>query len=642
MKKTVLTFIGIAAMTAVAFGQNNLKHEILYTLGKNDTIVETKFTLNTKDVRYYAVFKDKTTQIEKLVLNDKTISTANEFMIENINLFEYNLPVYKTSKNDGFYCHISGKEYGPYEEAYIKRVDKGQRYDYKSGFYIQFKQMGLWFVKLPDDRIIGPFNVKWEDDIRELFYDDLTKSYIITLIVENRDRVSYFNGKEFYRQNHYNDNIEEVFTNKYGFCLVRTNATWKYYLNGNKIDESKSYLFEGGIAWLNNEENGIAYITNEGININGNLYEIEGAKDTLLSFCFNSKGQFVLAFLRDDKMFVNINGKITTSYDNPYHYIYGFDGGIGFSRIGFSKIEETFDMAMDWDGRFYDSNTDQQLSKSVYERPSINNKGDYIFAYILNGQCYVNMNGKIEGPYKRTWSPQLADNGNYAYWCKEKEKEFVVINGIKQGPYDVASEPILTQNGLFAYWYQNNGQRYFNINGKIEGFYDKYYSYSYGDEIIDPYYNQQNFGIDEKGNYAYVCDKNGKTIVVINGKEYDYMTTRRSPYHGGFYIENNSPLTYHYEIGNGDYTAIENNKIINEHESNSIKKEVTTLTSKDNKHILTCSSQYPYVMIDNKKFGNGLTLAATYNPILNSFRWIVLEGKELVVFEYKLDKDNAQ
>jgi hypothetical protein len=625
MRKTLLMLMFAATVAGSIDAQNNEpKRDVLFTLGENDTVLETKFSFQIKDVRYYSIIKDKTQNLEKLVLNGKVIDTANIFIIENINLFEKTPAYKKYIKEQGYYCVVNGKEYGSYETAYVIANFSKKKYVYSGDYSIAFKQMGQWFVKLPDDRIIGGFTVK-EDKVQhpytvsdeyrvfEVFFDDKSKSNIVSVQCENYDKVSYFNGREFYRRTEYccNGNIEEMICTNNGDCLIRA-FNYKYYINENE---------GGGIV----TEDGIAYLTGEGININGKLHEIDIPEDgSVLSYCFNNKEQYILVYVKNDKMLVNRNGKVIGQYDNPYHYISMFDGGIGFDNNGEYKWLVS---------RFYEHNQGE-IDESLYEKPSMNSKGDYIFAYILNGKCYVNTNGKIEGAYQETWAPQLSDNGTYAYWYKEENgKEYIVINGEKRGPYDLASEPILTKNGLYAYWYQIDGKRYFNINGKIEGFYDKYVSYTYKNETVDPYYNQRKFHIDENGNYLYVCEQNGKTITVINGKKYDNITDLS--------LTNYSPLEYLCKIGYSRFYADENNKIFDErgHDIGGTEARISiqTVTSADSKHIMTYSSEYPYVIIDNKKYGNGKVLAATYYVELNAFRWSVLEGKELVVYEYKLN-----
>ncbi|MDR2653284.1 MAG: hypothetical protein LBC68_13430 [Prevotellaceae bacterium] len=617
-KRTLIAVIFIAFAVQAVFAQENPKRSVLFTLDEN-AIVETKFSFQ-KDIRYYAIIKDKTQNLEKLVLNGKVIDTAFVFMPESINLFGNITPAYKKYiKEQGYYCIANGKEYGSYEEAYIL-----SNYLNRNGVNsIAFKQMGKWFVKLPDDRIVSVYADKNSFDKNDeeiiIWYDDISKNHVISFSQDYPYQTLFFNGKEFIK-NYKGRNIirgggynyeNGMYVHFLGQnCLIDVYFT--YYLNGNKIDKYKYKITETGVAFLDDD----------GININGKYYKTEGTKsdsiNNVLSYCFNNKGQFLLIFLKNDKMFVNLNGKIIGQYDNPNHYISFFDGGIGFGN----------DEEFEWLGtRFYEHNQGE-IDESVYEKPSMNNKGDYIFAYILNGKCYVNVNGKIEGSYERTWSPQLTENGTYAYWGKENGKEFIVINGEKRGPYDLSSEPILTKNGFYAYWYQIDGKRYFNINGKIEGFYDKYISHTYEDETVDPYYNQREFHIDENGNYLYVCEQDGKTITVINGKKYNHITD--------LYLTNYSPLQYKYEIGNATFSAVENNKIVEVNEDNKIKEDVITLTSTDNKDIMTCSSQYPYVIIDNKKYSNGEILAASYCVELNAFRWSVLEGNELVVYEYKL------
>ncbi|MDE7350981.1 MAG: hypothetical protein K2N25_07935 [Muribaculaceae bacterium] len=61
-----------------------------------------------------------------------------------------------------------------------------------------------------------------------------------------------------------------------------------------------------------------------------------------------------------------------------------------------------------------------------------------------------------------------------------------------------------------------------------------------------------------------------------------------------------------------------------------------TLKDTSNRHFLTANGNYDYVMIDDKKFGKGAPINAFYDPLANAFGWVVIEGRNLVLYTYNL------
>ena len=60
------------------------------------------------------------------------------------------------------------------------------------------------------------------------------------------------------------------------------------------------------------------------------------------------------------------------------------------------------------------------------------------------------------------------------------------------------------------------------------------------------------------------------------------------------------------------------------------------LYSSDKEHSFYSSYNYEYVVIDGNRFSKSPALHAWYDKDKNAFIWNAVEGKELVVYEYKL------
>jgi hypothetical protein len=164
----------------------------------------------------------------------------------------------------------------------------------------------------------------------------------------------------------------------------------------------------------------------------------------------------------------------------------------------------------------------------------------YIFEYRLQGMNYINIKGKVYGPFD-TWNYGstlvFAEDGygnlDYSkfYYCKTEggsRNYYLHYNGVKKGPFegiffsqaddaDFEYFYLLADkwyayysNGsskitsiVYGYIYEKDGKEYVNINGEDSKGYDK---------IRELHFTQS-------GNYAYIYTENGKEHVNVNGKE---------------------------------------------------------------------------------------------------------------------------
>lgn len=61
-----------------------------------------------------------------------------------------------------------------------------------------------------------------------------------------------------------------------------------------------------------------------------------------------------------------------------------------------------------------------------------------------------------------------------------------------------------------------------------------------------------------------------------------------------------------------------------------------SLQDKSNRHFFTANWNYDYVMVDDKKIGKQTPINAFYDAVNNAFGWVTIEGKQLVLYSYKL------
>jgi hypothetical protein len=275
-----------------------------------------------------------------------------------------------------------------------------------------------------------------------------------------------------------------------------------------------------------------------------------------------------------------------------------------------------------------------------YINPSEEN--GYIFAYHLAGRAFANVKGKafpIEGqgefrvpPFAR-WGDRddrhyFHPTNNYygfIYYCGNS---YVCINGKIWGPYQDIKISSVADNGMFAFTYNSNstyGYNYANINGKIWG----------------PYINISNkdFYINNNGKYAFVYEDNdGKRYANINGKEREPEESFKDISDIKIYEAEDG---YTHEVKNGIDRIIPQFKWIrNSYDDTDPEIEGNTSTeavSPDGKHSFYSDLNYEYVVIDGKEEGHSPALRVWYNAERYSFVWNSIEGRELVVYEFKLD-----
>ncbi|MDR2804545.1 MAG: hypothetical protein LBB85_02735 [Dysgonamonadaceae bacterium] len=155
----------------------------------------------------------------------------------------------------------------------------------------------------------------------------------------------------------------------------------------------------------------------------------------------------------------------------------------------------------------------------------------------------------------------------------------------------------IKHNGKYAFGYKESGKYYANIDGKIFG----------------PYQYVYDVAITDNGKYAFSYWENDKYWYNVNGKEVseqDYDTAIAE-------IKGESP---NYGFNSHMYDYIQNEVI-----------------SSDGAHIFYSNMEYDYVVIDGNKLGNHPAIHAYYDEKKNAFVWNSIEGKALVVYEYKLD-----
>jgi hypothetical protein len=297
--------------------------------------------------------------------------------------------------------------------------------------------------------------------------------------------------------------------------------------------------------------------------------------------------------------------------------------------------------------------------------------GKYFYSYYENGKKYVNINGAESSGYEFVNYLRFTENGKYAYKYQENGKWYVNINGAKSRGYESATSLYFTESGKYAYPYKENGKWYVNINGKESRGYDNvswglYFTesekYAYKYKENGKWYVNINgkesrgyddvhwsFHFTESGKYAYSYKENGKWHVNVNGRDsvsYDescelIMLTEDD--NGNIYYPNNEGKICKND--NGQETEYLSRMLwgftrpafFGNRNYDVGRPPALEIYSIGREHTLYSSYEYEYIVVDGKRFGNAPALYAWYDKAKNAFIWNAVEGKELVVYEYKLD-----
>jgi hypothetical protein len=601
---TAMIILGLNVLTTTQ-AQNNLKREVVFTLGQHERLfLNEHYVLQSLNKnRFTCIVKDTATKKRTFVFNGERVATTDGwFDIHYINPNEDNGYVftscyYDENKEDYVYSvNIKGDKYGKYNS---KDDDVYLRFDKEKGYifsYSQTKGKHTNYYINNNGNIEGPFeNIDWNDasdDFLSYAYQLAGRWFIKEngkVNVEKQIRQWYKDGKHYVTVNGSPsakgyDYVYDLTYHSNGNYAYRFKDNGKWYVNINGSPSEKGY---DRVEYLTYHSNGnYAYMFKDNgkyyVNINGS----PSAKgyDEVGYLTYHSNGNYAYVFIDNGKWYANINGKPSTkgydtvwnlTYHSNVNYAYWFkDNGKWYLNFNGSPSAKGYDAV--W-YLTYHSNV------------------NYAYAFKDNGKWYANINGDISKGYDEFWDLTYHSNVNYAYRFYDNGKYYVNINGKPSVKgYDDVWDFTYHSNVNYAYLFKDNGKWYANINGNISKGYDNIY----------------NLSLNEKGEYSYYFSEyaHGRIYENKNGK------TEKTIYYN---------CTYH---------GYDGFRIFDDRIENMLE-----LTSPDEQHSFYSNYEYEYVVIDNSRRGNSPALRAWYDDEKKAFVWTSIEGKELVVYEYKLD-----
>lgn len=352
-----------------------------------------------------------------------------------------------------------------------------------------------------------------------------------------------------------------------------------------------------------------------------------------------------------------------------------FVSGMGQSPL--RKVIYTFDINEELYAHEYLSNMKIAGNKfACVVRNKVNSK----LSFILNGATLVTAK-KLEihwvDPYSR-------NNCIYSY-ADNNSQEYIVIDGNKYGPFE---EIAYIQHANMNNWdgTPNLDLRYNKNTFKFKRM-GKVYRHD-NDGSIYECDGDNPWGATERSNptyhsrdglhkaqfsmnyhlltvdgipYVLPVDVDARNINVGEIAVTDYGTVVASMnYHDGtewvyksFVIGNNSleliKSNEYFEPETGTIVRKSDNQTPSrpqlsgfdewrDENGNWIYKINYSLQDKTNRHFFTANWAYKYVMIDDKKFGHTTPFYAFYDDTNDAFGWVSVEGRQLVLYTYRLSK----
>lgn len=287
---------------------------------------------------------------------------------------------------------------------------------------------------------------------------------------------------------------------------------------------------------------------------------------------------------------------------------------------------------------------------------------------VLNGEKIITASGLW------VYWVDLTSKDKCVYTYVNDEEEFIVIDGQKYGPYDdIKYNSYYCANGVVSDTdlLYNKNKFFFQRMGRIYRHDNDGSIYECEGESVwaatekSPIYKSYNGKHTAQffNNYRKITVDNNDFVLPIDKGAYEESIRLED-----FFITNDGVCVVKlaYEVKNGGWkysnVFIYSNtlKDFSEKEyfdptTNSFKAKSNnlcgsrqfedfwwwnrgniSLQDKTKKHLFTANCDYEYVMIDDKKYGNSTPINAFYDEGNDAFGWVCIEGKQLVLYSYKL------
>ena len=691
--KNILLSMLFVLTTAVCVLAQNPKREVVFTLGANEEIYMGEYfaTQYFNQNKIACIVTDTEEGDKTFVFNGKKVQKAVSIRVDYLDVNEENGYIFSFSEDDKMHLNFKGKVYKNVVEYNFDANYENFRCITNEGdnYYIyreKIKEGPFDYIKFNHGNYLNPsfegdydycylLAGRWwghkngEDErIQKIpphfFYQNNGKWYV------------YINNKlesisDDIRLN-YSDYYSTTPNVKYAY-KYKNNGKWYAYIDGKR---SEGYDEIGELISTKSRIYAYQYKVNGKWNVNINGRDLYTRYDMIYWIRLTESGEYAFAYENQDKKYVNINGKSSPAGSDLRDLEFISSKKYAYIYYDYYNDKKYFVNINGETSQGYDKIDNFKFTKN----------GEYAYQYKDNGKYYVNINGKPSPGYEEAvpWTfLKFNSSEEYAYSYKDNEKWYVIINGKPSQGYDEVyfNSFRFTSNGEYAYQYKDNGKMYVNMNGKPSPGYDEIFSFSFsGNEkysyryksngkwhanvngALSPGYDEireysENWKIYKENGKWYVNNngilspgydnldeysgdnkykENGKWYININGKKqggYDYI----------FYYNTDDESCRYFRQGTC-YEKNDNKEKIRYFDTwlnygDDYRDDIGNIEfySADKKHLFYSGYQYEYITINNKRHGAAPAIRAWYDEKKNAFIWNAVEGKELVVYEYKLD-----
>jgi hypothetical protein len=402
------------------------------------------------------------------------------------------------------YVNLNGKKLGPYEYVNGKALAEispvvlaeGGKY----AFMYSFK--GKKYVNI-NGKILGPYPAIDSKSIKL----SPAGNYSFTYLVNQTSRYVMLNTK-------------------------------KYGPFANERNMSAEIMDDGSFYFEYSDKDG-----NYFININGRVHKMDECEFS------DPKTIKYYSFLENGKWFLNNSGNIAGPYDSL---------SILSADPKKNRISYKYKTANDW---FVSINSNISGPYSNIEIPGRNLfHGDvYVYRFLAKKGQFLNINGKILGPYNYTKRITVLDENNFIFAYETNNRWYINLNGEKTGgSYGLIDDVALNKSGSYAFAHRDKSDAsisHLNINKKEKetytGFADEVYLAPDGKTITllfnnkqtyinafgreyGPYYEVSTLFALEGGEFSIVASDRAKKAftLIINGMEYGPFEQYTYPYLG--------------------------------------------------------------------------------------------------------------
>jgi hypothetical protein len=230
--------------------------------------------------------------------------------------------------------------------------------------------------------------------------------------------------------------------------------------------------------------------------------------------------------------------------------------------------------------------------------------GRFAFEYYYDEDYYLYIDGENVGPYQQIESFALLENGEYScYYVDQNHSRHLIVNGVEKSMEAFNADYFLpdiyvTGDGSYAAKFKNRG-----IVGSFVAI---------NENIYGPFKDVRSLKISGKDRFAfeYEQEDTGKWLYHVNGKG----NASKRAFEGVSASDEEAFWWAYSGYHEGDIEVF----------------------SPDGKVLFYSNFSFPFVVIGGNEVGHSPALNAWYSEKNRGFGWSAVEGRELVVYEYKL------